>query len=198
MTVQELGWADTDYSSAFATANIVAGLVGMFIGGALVDFFGKVRMMKIFLGAILTVVLAMALLSPLWGKSGVVFAFIMGFYVLEVCFTVAVFATAMQLCWKRVAATQFTLYMAVSNLGLSVGAAMFGQLSRFFSSSLVILAYLAFASFSLAMLRFVRLERHDPEVERLEGELTAPATRDEREFLTVMPLDQGVVPERAG
>ncbi len=198
VTVQELGWADTDYSSAFATANIVAGLVGMFIGGALVDFFGKVRMMKIFLGVILTVVLAMVLLSPLWGKSGVVFAFIMVFYVLEVCFTVAVFATAMQLCWKRVAATQFTLYMAVSNLGLSVGAAMFGQLSRFLSSPFVIFAYLVFASFSLAMLRFVRLESHDPQLERLERELGASVCHDESEPLMVLPLDQGVAPERAG
>jgi PAT family beta-lactamase induction signal transducer AmpG len=170
MTVQELGWADTGYSRIFAAANLVSGLLGMLIGGVLVDFFGRVRMMTVFLGSLAVVVGSMALLSPFWSQDGVVAAFIVGFYVIHVMYTIAVFATAMQLCWKRVAATQFTLYMAVSNLGLSAGAALMGALSERFAYPVVIAAYLAFAGFSLCLLRFVRLERHQPRLERLEPE----------------------------
>lgn len=177
VTVQELGWSDTAYANAFAVANLISGLVGMVVAGALVDFFGKVRMMKVFLVGLTVTVLAMSLAAGRWGTPGVVFAFIIGFYVLQVSYTVAVFATAMQLCWKRVAATQFTLYMAVSNLGLAVGPVLFGQLTRWLSYSTVLLFYLVFSGFSLMIYRLVRLERHQPEVDRLEREMadmTAP------------------------
>jgi hypothetical protein len=36
--------------------------------------------------------------------------------------TITIFAICMQLCWKRVAATQFTLYMTVYNIGYALGA----------------------------------------------------------------------------
>jgi PAT family beta-lactamase induction signal transducer AmpG len=129
MTVQALGWPDSAYSNVFATASLVAGLGGMFIGGALVDFFGKLRMMSLFLGSLIALVVAMWVAAPWWDQRSVVVAFIVGFYTLYCFFTISVFATAMQLCWKRVSATQFTLYMAVSNLGLAVGAWLFGLLA---------------------------------------------------------------------
>jgi len=40
-TVQELGWADTQYSQIFATANLISGVLGMVIGGFLIDYFGN-------------------------------------------------------------------------------------------------------------------------------------------------------------
>jgi PAT family beta-lactamase induction signal transducer AmpG len=168
MTVQELGWADTAYSSTFATASLISGLLGMAIGGFLVDRFGRVRMMRAFLGGLVLLVGSMALAAPLWSGGSLVVAFIVGFYVIHVMLTISVFATAMQLCWKRVAATQFTLYMAISNLGLSVGAAWMGALSERASWSWVVGSYVVFAGFSLFVLRYVRLNRHQPELERLE------------------------------
>ena len=116
--------------------------------------------------------------SPL----GIVFAFIVGFYVVQVSFTVAVFATAMQLCWKRVAATQFTLYMAFSNLGLAVGPALFGQLSERFTPSNAVFAYLFFAGFSLALLHFVRLDRHQPAPRQHRGDPEAGAAQNPRQL----------------
>jgi PAT family beta-lactamase induction signal transducer AmpG len=197
VTVQELGWADTDYSQAFAMANLASGLIGMFIGGALVDFFGKVRMMKIFLGSTLVLVLTMALTGSFWTSPGVVAGFILGFYVLFVCYTVSVFATAMQLCWKRVSATQFTLYMAVSNLGLAIGPVLYGQLATRVHSSRVILVYLVFAAFSLAMLRFVRLERHQPQIDLLEQARRRLEPTGGPAPAPVIPLEPAAVPDQA-
>ena len=52
-TVQGLGWADTHYSQIFATANMIAGIVGMIIGGFLIDFFGKVKMISIYVSLLI-------------------------------------------------------------------------------------------------------------------------------------------------
>ena len=74
----------------------------------------------------------------------------------------------MQLCWKRVAATQFTLYMAISNLGLAVGAAIMGQLKELFNWEYVILAYIIFAAIMLVLIRFINFDKHQKRVDELE------------------------------
>lgn len=169
MTVQELGWLDTEYSNVFATGSLIAGLGGMFIGGALTDFFGKVRMMALFLSGLIVLVISMSVLAPYWGYRPVVIGFIVAFYTLTCFFTISVFATAMQLCWNRVSASQFTLYMAVSNLGLAVGAWLFGLLATAFEYRVVILAYVVFALFSVGRTRLVKLKAHGIGLEQLES-----------------------------
>ena len=95
--------------------------------------------------------------------------FIIGFYVLITFGTIAIFASAMQLCWKRIAATQFTLYMAISNLGLAAGAAVMGQLKSYFEWEYVILAYVLFAGLMLVLMRFINFDKHTARVEDLEN-----------------------------
>jgi PAT family beta-lactamase induction signal transducer AmpG len=74
----------------------------------------------------------------------------------------------MHLCWKRVAATQFTLYMAISNLGLATGAAIMGQLKNFLNWENVMLAYILFAGTMLVLMRFIKFEKHQTKVDELE------------------------------
>jgi len=168
-TVQELGWPDTQYSQIFATANLISGFAGMFIGGALVDFFGKVRMISIYLSILILLTGLMSLFSNLWSDVNFVIGFIILFYIFITFNTIAIFATAMRLCWKRVAATQFTLYMAISNLGLAVGAGIIGPLKEIFDWKFVILCYVVFAAGMLVMLRFINFEKHQKRVDELES-----------------------------
>jgi len=167
-TVQQLGWADTQYSQVFATANLIAGVLGMFVGGALIDFFGKVRMISIYLVLLILLISALSFFKIFWQDEVFVTGFIIGFYTLLTFTTIAIFAAAMQLCWKRVAATQFTLYMAISNLGLALGAAIMGQLKELFNWEYVILAYILFAAIMLILIRFINFEKHQKRVEELE------------------------------
>ena len=74
----------------------------------------------------------------------------------------------MQLCWKRVSVTQFTLYMAISNLGLAAGAALMGQLKGFLDWQFVLLSYLLFAGVMLVLIRFINFEKHQRRVDELE------------------------------
>ena len=167
-TVQGLGWADTHYSQIFATANLISGIGGMIIGGFLIDYFGKVKMISIYLTLLIVLVGAMSFLNVYWQNDVFVMGFIIGFYVLITFTTIAIFASAMQLCWKRVAATQFTLYMAISNLGLAAGAAVMGQLKGFLDWEYVILIYVLFAVVMLVLIRFINFEKHQERVDELE------------------------------
>jgi PAT family beta-lactamase induction signal transducer AmpG len=167
-TVQELGWADTDYSQIFATANLISGVLGMIIGGFLIDYFGKVKMISIYMSLLILLVTAMSFLKSLWHSGLFVTGFIIGFYILLTFTTIAIFASAMQLCWKRISVTQFTLYMAISNLGLAAGAALMGQLKGFLGWQFTILAYILFASVMLVLIRFINFEKHQKRVDDLE------------------------------
>jgi PAT family beta-lactamase induction signal transducer AmpG len=168
-TVQELGWTDVSYSQTFATVNMISGILGMFIAGALIDFFGKIRMMTIYLLCLIGVVLAMTLMKNYWQNELVVYGFFAGFFILDTFITIAVFATAMQLCWKRISATQFTLFMAIANLGLATGARLLGPLTEKLNWENVILTVVAFATIMLVLIRYIHFDSHLKKVNQLEA-----------------------------
>jgi PAT family beta-lactamase induction signal transducer AmpG len=111
----------------------------------------------------------MAFFSNFWSNSTFVTGFIIAFYILTTFNTIAIFATAMRLCWKRVAATQFTLYMAISNLGLALGAAIVGPLAGLFNWKYVILSYILFVSVMFFLLRYINFDKHQLRVDALEN-----------------------------
>jgi PAT family beta-lactamase induction signal transducer AmpG len=167
-TVQELGWADTQYSQVFATANLISGVLGMIIGGFLIDYFGKAKMISIYVSLLIILVGVMTFLKTLWQNEIFMMGFIIGFYILSTFTIIAIFASAMQLCWKRVSATQFTLYMAISNLGMAGGAALIGPLKDVLNWEYVILSYVVFASVMLVLIRFINFGKHQTRVDNLE------------------------------
>ena len=169
-TIQEIGWTNSDYSQIMATANIVAGLSGMFVGGALVDIYGKKRMMSIYLIALIILTISMAALSIYWPTTFFVPTFIISYYILYTFLTIAIFASAMELCWKRISATQFTLYMAISNLGRATGAGYLGFFKDFLIKwEYVILIYTVASLIMLMLLRYINFNKHLASVEALES-----------------------------
>ncbi len=168
-TVQELGWTDTHYSQIFATVNMVSGILGMFVAGALIDFFGKIRMMTIYLIVLLCIITATTFMKSYWHFDVVTYGLFAGFFILDTFITIAVFATAMQLCWKRISATQFTLYMALANLGLSTGAKLLGPLREVLPWEYVIFSFCGFAMVMLILIRYIHFDSHLKKVNRLEA-----------------------------
>jgi PAT family beta-lactamase induction signal transducer AmpG len=133
LTVQEMGWAHTDYSELSATAGLVSGLLGMVVGGWLVERLGRRRTIA---GAVLLLIggaVAMTLLAGLWSQRMPAQTFVSAYYVLDTLVSIAFLATMMAIFWKRVAATQFSHYMALANMGLSDGAALLGPLQEMMS-----------------------------------------------------------------
>jgi PAT family beta-lactamase induction signal transducer AmpG len=86
-------------------------------------------------------------------------------YTLYTFLCIAVFASGMQLCWKTVAATQFTLYMALSNMGRSAGAALLGVLKTNFSWEYIFLFIAIFPVIMAILMQFISFTKHKIKVD---------------------------------
>jgi PAT family beta-lactamase induction signal transducer AmpG len=113
LAVQELGWTNTEYSQLLAVYGVVSAVSSLMIGATVVDRFGALRTIVIatLLGAAAGAIFGS--MSHLWTIRPVFIGFLMLGAVLGGAGAVAVLALCMTLCWRRVAATQFALYMAV-------------------------------------------------------------------------------------
>ncbi len=138
-TIQELGWTNTSYSQVFSITTVVGGFFGMFVGGALIDFFGDKKMIIIYLIITIILIVGLALLSNFWKNDTFIFGFILLYYLFYTFICIGMFAASMKLCWKVVAATQFTLFMAFSNMGRAVGSGLVGTFKEVMSWDYVLL-----------------------------------------------------------
>jgi PAT family beta-lactamase induction signal transducer AmpG len=129
LTVQELGWLDTEFANLVASASLVAGITGMVIGGILITWLGTIRGAKVFLGVLVLAGLLMGFFPAFWENVLTVKGFVFAVNIFRTLFLIALFTACMAICWKQVAATQFTIYMAISNFGISLGAAMYAWLA---------------------------------------------------------------------
>ncbi|MCB9761370.1 MAG: MFS transporter [Alphaproteobacteria bacterium] len=168
VTVQELGWDDTWYADVMAAVGVGSGIFGMVVGGFLVEAAGRVRGLAGAIGILALITAGMGLLPDLWADQGVMTAWVGAYTVIRVLSSIAFFATAMALCWGRVSATQYALYMAVSNLGQTAGAASLGPIHQTIGSAVLFLVMTALFGVAVAVLWFVDLEGHQDGIKRLE------------------------------
>jgi MFS transporter, PAT family, beta-lactamase induction signal transducer AmpG len=168
-TIQQMGWTNETYSNLFSTTSLVAGFLGIIAGGALADLYGKRRMMSIYLALFAGVMMAMGLLKAYWATPYFVNGFMGLYYTLYVFISIASFAIGMQLCWPRISATQFTLYMAMANVGRSVGAAMLGPLKARLPWEHIFLFIGLLAIGSLFFVIILRMKKHLVSVDELEA-----------------------------
>jgi len=164
-TIQELSWTNTDFSELFSVINIIAGIGGMLIGGYLVDYFGNIKMLTIYLGISTTVIAIFALTTGFWTNTAFVCGFIFIYYVLNIFLTIGIFASGMNLCWRTVAATQFTLYMALSNMGRAAGSALVGVLQTNFSWEYVFIFTALMPLTMGVMVQFINFKTHKEKVD---------------------------------
>lgn len=176
-TIQELGWTNTSFSQVFSITTVVGGILGMVIGGYLVDYFGKLKMLTLYLGILTALITVFAFMPNLWGNNIIIYIFILSYYTLYTFLCIAVFASAMHLCWKTVAATQFTIYMALSNMGRASGAALLGVLKTNFSWEWVFLFIALMPILMAILIQFINFNKHRTKVDSfviLDQTLVAP------------------------
>ncbi|MFK7758243.1 MAG: MFS transporter [Flavobacteriales bacterium] len=135
------GWTTEDYSALSGNANLLAGFVCLFIFGFLANKLGRKRFMII----LITVQCALAAWAlfdqSIWSTDTFVSSAGVSVILIKYGLSVATAAIAMQLCDIKVSATQFTLYMACSNLGLSIAYAIVGSLDEKGGFTALIMAF---------------------------------------------------------
>jgi PAT family beta-lactamase induction signal transducer AmpG len=169
-TVQEMGWIDNQYPEVLATAKLLGGILGMFVGGAFIDFVGKKRASFWLIFILILSFLLFVFFKSQWENPLTIKIFLITFTVFVVFLTIVMFAIAMQLCWKQVAATQFTLYMTISNLGQSFGSYLFGNAESWISWEWMFLSNVAFLIIMFGFIKFIDFDKHKKQLnERLAG-----------------------------
>jgi PAT family beta-lactamase induction signal transducer AmpG len=167
-TVKELGWTDLDYSQLFASATLIGGISGLLIGGIMIDKFGKKRMLNIYFMLLVVFTIGLVLLKSYWANTSFIYGFMILYSIMNVFATIGIFAIAMQCCWKKVSASQFTLYMTISNIGRIALASLIGPIKAKFNWEITILAFAGFIFTAWILLQFLNMQNHVKRVEHLE------------------------------
>lgn len=172
-TIQQLGWTNSDYADLTAGASVVSAISAMFLAGWLADRVGKTRIISIYLVLSALGWCALAVTPQYWATTGYFTVLIYAIQFLETFCIVAVLATAMNLCWTRVAATQFTLYMVCNNMGNVLAAALLGPLRAHLDWSAMFLVIAALLVAAAVLIRFVHLGTHLTALGSLEKDFAA-------------------------
>ena len=176
-TIQELGWSNKDYSEVYASTSLAGGILGMLAGGLLLEKFGKIRMISVYLILLILLTTFMAFSKSLWHSSFFTTGYIALFNLLFVFIAIGLFATGMQFCWRRISALQFTLYMALYNLGTTAGAALIGPLRKHLDWGYTILSFSVMATLALVLIQFVHIKNHLHRLERLDNQVSTKALK---------------------
>jgi len=168
-TVQALGWSDQAYSQYFATASLAGGIGGMLIGGILIDRFGKIRMMNIYFVILIILTTSFVLLKSYWNSVTFIASFMMIYQLLYVFACIGIFSIAMECCWKKVSASQFTIYMTIGNLGRIAGAKLIGPVKLELTWEYTILVFAGLIVMAWGIIQFLHIRNHVKHLHKLEG-----------------------------
>jgi MFS transporter, PAT family, beta-lactamase induction signal transducer AmpG len=167
-TIQQLHWTNVAYAQVQATAGLAGGAMGMLAGGLLIRWFGLTRLGQ---GCVLAFGLLAGMLGGAaahWGQASMVAASIGGFSLLTTFFQISFLALAMQCCWQRVSAVQFTLYMAITNAGMTTGVALLGYVRTHYAWDITFWVVPALVLLPAGLLQAIRPATHARHVEALE------------------------------
>jgi PAT family beta-lactamase induction signal transducer AmpG len=124
------GWPQGKISSLAATGSLIAGLLAVILFGLVVGAIGVRRSLQAGYGLIALATVGALALHASWPQGWPIGALLLASDPMNFFLSVTMGTVAMRLCRPAVAATQFTLYMACSNLGRTIGAALLGPLDR--------------------------------------------------------------------
>ncbi len=167
-TVKLLGWTNVEYAQYFASAKLIGGISGMILGGILIDKFGKKRMLFIYFFCLILLVSLLSLSKAYWANKSIIYSFMIVYNTFYTFSSIGLFAIAMQCCWRKVSASQFTLYMTIANLGQMSFAALINPISSSFNWQISLVFFTLFLAIAWLILYFLNIEKQIELVAEME------------------------------
>ena len=156
---QQLDWTFVEVSNVAGIA-VLTEMVGAFGGGYLADRYGRRKIMVIGLGGYGLLAILFGAFPALWHESW----FATGYLFLNpgilAAGSVGFLSMSMRISWTRAAATVFTMYLTVSNIGHVIGNWLVGTLRETWAFSYE-LSFFAVGFFMLAPLLLLLVVRID-------------------------------------
>ena len=142
--IQDLGWTRIELTDINGGYGVFLGLAGAIAGGFLADRFGSKRIASIGCIVLALSYATFGLSSPDsgilwfdWTNRPVVMTYILLDTWMGSMISASLFAMYMTVSWPRVAATQFTAYMAILNMSTVIGLKASGVISEHFSMPVI-------------------------------------------------------------
>ena len=121
--VQDMSWTAEKFATTKGTWGLLGEVTGALSGGFLADRIGRRVTAGLGMFMLLAMLLVFVATSGHWSEPWYPVVLAIPLVKGGIAFTtVAMFTLFVKCCWTTAAATQYTLYMAVSNLGYALGA----------------------------------------------------------------------------
>jgi PAT family beta-lactamase induction signal transducer AmpG len=133
--LQDLEWTRDEYVTITGAYGVWLGLVGAVAGGFLADLVGARRLACIATTLLGCLYLTVSLATDLWQHDAFMVPYLMVDSFLGNLLAVSLFSLYMTISWPKVAATQFTAYMALLNLGTTLGYRFSGSIADVLETS---------------------------------------------------------------
>ena len=148
----------------------IAALLGLLLG-PLIDRIGA---KSIFVGSLFAMgLLYLFIASSLsfWqSTSFLLIVLALHSLVTQGCF-ISFIALHMSICWDKVSATQFAIYMAWSNLARSIGASLYGEVKPALGQGQEFYIMAAMAITAAGLLLIVKLNNHNKQIKKLNDDI---------------------------
>ena len=161
------GWSQTEYTNTVSMAQFVAGLFALTLGGWSVAKIGAQRAALIMCILVGLFALVFGLAREDWSNPWLLTSYFWQIEFLATMLSVAFIPIAMRLCDPRVAATQFTLYMAASNVGRPLGNSIAAATDEMGSPELMYFAIAGVFAVVATLMWFARFPTKAPELEEI-------------------------------
>lgn len=137
--VGDIGWSDTAFAQFSGGPVLVASVTGAILGGRLAERIGPRRVLCAGTVVIGSLLLMLGFGEDIWRSNQLVQASLLGITSAEMMVRITLFSCYMSVCHADVGATQFTVYMALTNMSNVLGSGAVAFLGSFAGSSLVFL-----------------------------------------------------------
>ena len=124
-------WSEADIGSVNGTAQLVAGIVSIAIGGFFVARIGAQRAMLAFTLCSIGLLAWMLASQSAWADPGNITIFGFGWTIIYVLGGIGQVVVIMRLSPPRIAAAQYSIYMAFSNMGISIAGILIAAVAIF-------------------------------------------------------------------